>query len=208
VDKLVAPPNELTVLTYLVNVENTDVNTLHVSSIKDVLPPTGFTYVFGSTMVKITDQPTFDFGDITGFLPFSDDDLESTFLASERWQLVWDGPGGAGWSIAAAGGATDTLILRFSATVTPTSSGSYYNEAFIDVGSGCSAPQDLISQGVFTPGQEDEEYCTAYSWPTGGVMVPTYDVRSGTGSVTAQGNVDVDWSGGYGDARLNSWHVN
>jgi hypothetical protein len=208
VDRLVAPPNELTVLTYLVNVENVDTNTLHIDSIKDVLPQGGFTYVPGSTLVKITSDTTFDFEDTTGFVPFSDVDLATEFLPSERWQLIWDGPGGAGWGISAAGGASDTIILRFSAAVTPISSGSYYNEAFIGVGSGCSAPQNLVREGVFTPGQEDEEYCTAYSWPTGGVTVPTYDVRSGVGSTTAQGNVDVDWSGGVGDVQLNSWHIN
>ena len=95
--------------------------------------------------------------------------------------------------------------MRFKASVTLTESGSYYNEAFVVVGSGCSAPQALTSQGVFNPDVEDEEYCTGYSWPTGGVIVPTYDVQSTSDTTTGVGNITIDWTNST--TQLNSWHV-
>ena len=81
-------------------------------------------------------------------------------------------------------------------------------EAFIGVGSGCNAPQALVDENVFTPGQEDAEYCTSYSWPTGGVIVPTYDVQASVDHSTGQGNITIDWTQFPTDADLQSWHVN
>ncbi len=207
VDKQVAQPGVPTTFTYLIDVVNVDSTPLHIDSIRDVLPSGGFAYAPASTEVWITDDPLVglpdDFTLPLGFSPFDDADLGKTFLPSERWQLVWDGPGGSGWGLAAAGSPGDTLILRFQVDVNLAGSGTYYNEVFIDVGPGCSAPQDLINEGVFTEGQEDEEYCTAYSWPTGGVVIPTYDVQSGAGGIVGQGNVIL----AADLMSLESWHV-
>ena len=46
-------------------------------------------------------------------------------------------------------------------------------------------------------------YSTGYSYGTGGVIVPEYDVQALVGQTTGQGNVQV----GGGDASLESWHV-
>ena len=124
-------------------------------------------------------------------------------------QLVWTEPNGGGfpnWSLAQAGQSGDTLVIRFQAQVVITGSGTYFNEIFADVGAGCSAPQRLVSAGVFTQGSEDQEYCSRYSWPTGGGVVPSFDVRSESGGLTGQGNVVMLTDNG--SARLNSWHLN
>ena len=107
-------------------------------------------------------------------------------------------PGGAGWGLAQAGLPGDTFIVRFQAEFTPTDSGSYYNELFVDVS--CSAPSNLIAEGVTT----QSEYCASYSWPTSGILVPSYDVRSITGGMTGQGNAILAAEDG---AQLTSWHI-
>jgi hypothetical protein len=159
-------------------------------------------------MYKAADDPfdpaTGDFADINGFTTL-DDPVQTYLAGDERWELFFDGPG-AGWNLAGAGQAGDNLIFRIQAWVIPTLSGSYYNEFFVDIGSGCVAPTALSNppESVIT----DAEYCASYSWPSGGTIVPTYDVKSDVGATTGQGNVDIDWSGGTGSAQLNSWHIN
>ena len=91
-----------------------------------------------------------------------------------------------------------TSVEWIEAEFTPTESGSYYNEVFVDVS--CSAPSSLISEGVTT----QDEYCAAYSWPTSGVLVPSYDVRSISGGLTGQGNAVFQTEDG---AQLTSWHI-
>lgn len=89
------------------------------------------------------------------------------------------------------------LIIRFQAYVTPEASGSYYNEVFVDTD--CVAPGPLKTEGVTT----DQEYCASYSWPSGGMVVPAYDVRADSGSTTGQGNVAL----GDGTGSLDSWTI-
>ena len=162
-------------------------------------PPTGFS----------CDQPKYkwradpfdplvdSFTDLTGYTDANDPALTYDPV-SDRWELFWD----QGWNIQQAGLAQDNLIFRFQAHITLDTSGSYFNEIFADVN--CSAPSVLISEGVTS----QAEYCASYSWPAGGVMVPTYDVQATTGSITAQGNIIVDWSGAFPTGGINSWHVN
>ena len=205
VDQLVAPPSVTTVFTYIANIENFENNTLTLDSIKDVLPQGGFEWcdpadpppdhTCDAAMYKIVDDP-FDpdvdsFTDTTGFSALADP--TETYNADNRWELLWDD----GWSMAQAGSAGDTFILRFQAHVTPTESGSYYNELFADVD--CSAPNPLITAGATTA----SEYCSSYSWPTGGTLVPMYDVNSASDRTFGQGNVTV----GIGGTTLESWHV-
>ncbi|MCH7656248.1 MAG: hypothetical protein IIC95_09760 [Chloroflexi bacterium] len=210
VDPLLAFPNETTVFTYIVSVANLEGNSLHIQQIKDVLPP-GFLYCNGPaqgdpskicdpTLYKIADEGfdpgTGSFSSIAGYQTLTDPAQASG--GDDRWGLVWDGPGGAGWGTAQAGQPGDTFIIRFQAEFTPTESGSYYNEVFVDVS--CSAPSSLISEGVTT----QDEYCAAYSWPTSGVLVPSYDVRSISGGLTGQGNAVFQTEDG---AQLTSWHI-
>ena len=210
VDKLLALPNETTVFTYVISIENVEKNSQHVQQIKDVLPA-GFLYCDGPavgdpskscdpTLYRFADDPfdpaTDSYSSIVGYTPLSAP--VETPGPDSRWELVWDGPGGAGWGLAQAGLPGDTFIVRFQAEFTPTESGSYYNELFVDVS--CSAPSSLIAEGVTT----QSEYCASYSWPTSGVLVPSYDVRSINGGLTSQGNAILQAGDG---AQLTSWHI-
>ncbi|MEE9202777.1 MAG: hypothetical protein V3U31_06265, partial [Dehalococcoidia bacterium] len=213
VDTLVALPNQTTIFTYIVNVENLQKNSQQIESLKDVLPQAGFQWCDPSNppLGFTCDPPMYkwradafdpqvdSFTDISGYSN-ANDSQETYDGVDDRWELFWD----QGWGMEQAGKPQDNLILRFQAHVTPTLSGSYYNEVFADVD--CSAPSTLVlvEEGVTS----QAEYCASYSWPTGGVIVPSFDVGVQVGSTTAQGNMDIDWSGGTGDTRLNSWHIN
>ena len=213
VDTPVIIGNQLTTLTYVANIENFDTSTLHLDSIRDILPQGGFNYVADSTSYFIADAPfdplVDDFASTAGHTLLPDTELGWSTLGSGRVQLVWTEPNGGGfpqWSLAQAGQAGDTLVIRFQAQVILTGSGTYFNEIFADVGAGCSAPQRLVSAGVLTQGSEDHEYCSRYSWPTAGVTVPSFDVRSTSGGLAVQANISM--STGNGSALLNSWHLN
>ncbi len=207
VDTLVAVPNQTTVFTYISNVVNIENNSAAILEFKDVLPQGGFQWCdpanppagfsCDAPMYKVVADPfdpaTDSFTDTTGFTTMAD---PTATLNNSRWELVWDN-GGSGWNMGQAGKVDDTFIMRFQAHVTPTESGSYYNEVFVD--NNCSAPSQLVSEGVTT----QAEYCAAYSWPTGGTLVPAYDVQADTGDTTGQGNVAV----GASVASLDSWTV-
>ena len=210
VDRLLALPNDTTVFTYIISIENLEKNSQHVQGIKDVLPQ-GFLYCDGPaqgdpsktcdpTLWKIADDPfdpgTGSYSSIAGYTPLPGP--TDSGGPDGRRELVWDGPGGAGWGLAQAGLPGDTFIVRFQAEFTPTDSGSYYNEVFVDVS--CSATSSLIAEGVTS----QSEYCASYSWPTSGVLVPSYDVRSISGSTTSQGNAAFQAGDG---AQLTSWHI-
>ncbi len=214
VDTMVALPNVNTIVTYIINVENIEQNSLHIDSIKDVLPPDGFTYCSPNfppddlqlscdrPMWKTTDESfdpaTGDFSDTMGFAMYNDPE-QTLSAGGDRWELFWDGPGGSGWGLQQAGDPNDNLILRFQAQLTVTQSGTYYNEGFAHAD--CSAPSSLIAEGVTS----QEEYCASYSWPTGGGVVPKYNVSSSSGGTTAQGLMALT---GSDSLQLNSWHVN
>ena len=146
VDTPVAFPEEVTVFTYIVNVENVDTSTLHLDSVRDILPQGGFRYLMNSTSYKIANTPfdpeTDNFIHLVGDIPLSDGDLMATVLGNVRQQLVWADAGGGGdpkWSLSQAGSDGDTLIMRFEVIATLDSSGTYFNEVFGDVGAGCNA---------------------------------------------------------------------
>ncbi len=213
VDTPVVIGNQLTTLTYVANIENFDTSTLHLDSIRDILPQGGFDYLANSASYFLAAAPfdplVDDFTSTAGHTVLPDTELQWSTLGSGRVQLIWTEPHGGGfpnWSIAPAGQSGDTLVIRFQAQVTLTGSGTYFNEIFAGVGAGCSAPQRLVSVGVFTQGSEDEEYCSRYSWPTSGVVVPSFDIRSESGGITGNGNVVMLTDNG--SARLNSWHLN
>ena len=104
-----------------------------------------------------------------------------------------------GQNLSGAGGASDTLVMRFQTSVTLAVSGSYFNEVFADVN--CTAPGDLADPPVSVT--SDSEYCASYSWPTGGTLVPMYDVQANSETTSGQGNVSV----GVGGSSLESWNV-
>jgi len=204
VDELVALPNQTTVFTYIINLTNLAGFTEQVENIKDVLPQGGFEFCNSASdcddpLYKVVGTPfdpeTGDFTDTTGFSTL-DDPVETYLAANDRWELLW--AFSPALSLAQAG-TTDTLVVRFQAVVTPVSSGSYYNEVFADVN--CSAPGPLTD-----PPEEvttSQDYCASYSWPTGGTLVPMYDVGAEADLTSGQGNVTV----GVGDTTLESWNV-
>ncbi|MEE8442761.1 MAG: hypothetical protein V3S37_03340, partial [Dehalococcoidia bacterium] len=202
--------------TYIINLANLAGSTEQVRNIKDVLPQGGFTFCGPPTcdeaMYKVTDTPfdpeTGDFTEIGSFIALND---PAATPSDGRWELFWyfitgesacalpSGCTGSGLPLSGAGGSTDTLVLRFQAVVTPTESGSYYNEVFTDVN--CSAPQKLVNEPEAVTTTQD--YCASYSWPTGGTLVPMYDVSSTADRSKGQGNVSV----GFGATSLESWNV-
>jgi hypothetical protein len=224
VDTLVVQPGVETILTYVINIANLDGATEEVLLVKDVLPQGGFVFcdsgdvpVCDDPLYKVVDTPfnpsTDDFADTTnGWSTLNAPNSETLLLLSDgdRWELKWDytngsspcaKPGGcnaSGESLAWAGETGDTLIMRFQTSVTLETSGSYYNEVFVDVD--CVAPQPLLDEEVTT----SEDYCASYSWPSGGTLVPMYDVNSGAESTSGQGNVSVDVGG---DTSMESWSV-
>ncbi len=214
-DQLILAPDVETVITYVSSVENKDDNTLIVDRIKDVLPHDGFEFCSPNfppidpllscdpPKYKIVDAPfdpqTDSFTDLTGYTDLPEP--VQTFNATlERWELLWEPV--SGWTISAAGSSGDTLVVRFQARVILENSGAFFNEIFSDVE--CPVPPPLNNEGVTS----SAEYCSTYSWPTGGVVIPTYDVQATTGSITAQGNILIDWSGQFPTGGINSWHVN
>lgn len=214
VDTTVILPSTNTVLTYIINVYNLGNSTIQIDEVRDLLPEVTSPDVFGycddptyppddnmlscdDSMYKVVDDPfdpgTGDFTDTTGFTSMPS---VSVSTSNDRDEIKWDNPG---WSLAGAGGSGDTLIIRFMAHATLANSGSFYNEVFIKTT--CSAPQALIDEGVTT----NDAYCATFSWPTGGAVVPSYDVRSDVGRSYGQGAVGIDFSGPSGS--LDSWHV-
>ena len=122
-DTPLAFPDQLTTFTYILNVENVDNSTLHMRNIRDILPQGGFRYLLNSASYKVTDTPFDPENDNFAFLEdgilISDSDLEATILGNNRQELEWSDPGGGGdpkWTLAQAGAATDTLIVRFEVT--------------------------------------------------------------------------------------------
>ena len=208
--RLVVVPGQTSIVTYIINVENVQNNSQQIDLIKDVLPQGGFLYCNGPSAgdpLQNCDPPMFKYSD-TAFDPLTDsftdtsgytnmaDPTETYLSADDRWELIWD----AGWGLQQAGKVQDNFVMRFQAEITPIASGGFYNEIFIDVD--CSVPSVLVSEGVST----QADYCASYSWPSGGVVVPTYDVSAAAGGTTGQGNVTVGTD--PSDAELQSWHVN
>ena len=128
------------------------------------------------------------------------DPVQTYNATLERWELLWEPV--SEWTLSAAGSTGDTLVVRFQARVTLENSGAFFNEIFSDID--CPVPVPLNQEGVTS----SSEYCSTYSWPTGGVMIPTYDVSIKTGSITAHGNIVIDWSGVVPTGGLRSWHAN
>ena len=145
--QLVIVPGQTTVVTYIINVENLGRTPEKLEILKDVLPQGGFqlcsdpNYPAADPLLSCDfpkmklvdtefDPATDDFFDLTGFADWQEPNLPTYSSSTDRWTLVWDPPG-AGLTIGKAGATDNNLIVRFQAHVTPTVSGSYYNESFI-----------------------------------------------------------------------------
>ena len=214
VDTLVITPNVNTVFTYIINVENVDQGSFQIKGVKDTLAQGGFKYCHSPAfppddflltcdppMYKRTADPfdpaTDSFTNTAGFTTISQDPTQT--LTSTRWELFWDDSTDVTQGLDKADDPFDTFIMRFQVHATLAASGSYYNEVFIDLD--CSVPSPLLTEGVTTA----DDYCSPYSWPSGGSIVPAYDTQTVADTTIGQGNVSL--GSGAGDSGLESWHV-
>ena len=85
-----------------------------------------------------------------------------------------------------------TLTQRFKGVATLTQAGTNFIEGFVF----------LIEPCLYGPCTLPGEVGKPYSWQTGSVVVPNYDVRSIAQGTTAQGNL-----GGGDNLGIKSWHV-
>lgn len=200
VDTSIVQPGADTIVTYEITVENFDQLPLQLHEMKDFLPP-DFTYCSPAVPPPAglsCDPPMYRFTDETSFTEVAAANVEAEYkIEKDRWEVEIEG----GWNLAAGGASGSGIVFRFQAVAAPDASGTYYNEAFAKVEGGCVAPQPLVLDGVTS----SEKYCSAYSWPTAGVLVPSYDVQSTTGGVTSQGNIILLAAA---SASIDSWHVN
>jgi len=151
---------------YTISITNLDVETHHIQSVTDYLPP-GFSYTDNSTSGIITEEPVVDLETINGV---------------ERCVLEWE-PLPA---VPIASG--ETLTLTFWAYVIKDVSGSYYNEVI--------ALPDVHAPTIFSEiGVSDEEYYACYTWNTGAVIVPAYDARTDADDVYIDANMALTLDG-------------
>ncbi len=199
------PPNTDIIVTYTVDIENTGDDGVDVERLTDYLPP-GFTYCgppapdpappAGGTTDPDCQMPT---GEIVAH-------PSSIFLENvngvDRWRLIWDcaadlnctGSGNANEIDLSKG---ETRSFTFTAKTSQSSSGNFYNEMLLFT--------DMEAKDAFKEiGLTDADFGGAvFSWTTGTVHVPAYDIKADGGSAIAQGNALIDATG----VTLNSWHV-
>ena len=199
------PPNTDIIVTYTVNIENTGDDGVDVERLTDYLPP-GFTYCgppapdpappAGGTTDPDCQMPT---GEIVAH-------PSSIFLETvngvDRWRLIWDCAAdnnctGSGNSDEIDLDPGETRSFTFTAKTSQSSSGNFYNEILLFT--------DMEAKDAFKSiGLTDADFGGAvFSWTTGTVSVPAYDIRSSGGSAIAQGNALIDATG----VTLNSWNV-
>jgi len=174
-DPEIIQPGVETDIEYTISIFNRDGSTHAVDNITDYLPP-GFYYV-GPTSNLTTSEPVITAVTINGI---------------ERERLVWELPP-ADKSILDG----ETKCLTFWARTTKDVSGSYYNEVEIGV-----AQEDLPA--IFSSlGIDYQDLYTNYSWTTGAVIVPAYDSRTGSDTVTIDANLALI----LGSVSITSWQV-
>lgn len=116
----------------------------------------------------------------TGFLLLDTNGPDGTWVAGgTRQDWLWKFPPGS--PLIVAPGTTRTAT--FQATANITSSGTYANEVWVKI-----------------PGAIQD----AYSWPTGGVTVPQYDIASSAGGTTLKANARLSGGGGH---IIKSWQL-
>ena len=119
----------------------------------------------------------------------------------DRWRLIWDcaadnnctGSGNANEIDLSTG---ETRSFTFTAKTSQNTSGNFYNEVLLLT--------DMQAADAFEDiGVSDADFGAVFSWPTGPVRVPAYDIQSDGGSAIGQGNATVDANG----VTLSSWNV-
>jgi len=109
--------------------------------------------------------------------------------ADDRWELKWDT-----FPVKPVPVDVDeTLTQSFDITATLAEAGTSYAEVFIK----------LNSPGAYGPELLPGTAAQGYSWQSGPVIVPQYDVKSEVPRLTGWGNVVPGGSG----VSLQSWHI-
>ena len=189
-----------TLVTYVISITNNDTGEFNkLDYIEDWLP-VGFSYVVGSATLEwpdlnSTDNPAFQtygsYHNIGDFEPdFTDD-------PSGRLVLKWHGKPSANGLFPGddkllhdrpfPAGVTYTQTFQASANVSI--SGNYPNEVFTKL------KDNLFDRGL-DPGD------MIYSWPTGEVVVPAYDILTETEHTILRSNAAITQAG----IILRSWH--
>ncbi len=176
VDPIIIPPTIPTLLTYTISLENQSSEvTIPVLTIEDFLP-VGFTYL------------PIDPGVVSGsvFTRFGEAPFDP-----QKWILFEVDDGiyrhDLEWSFTPTGNLYvnpgETLTLSFQVIGIVDSSGTYANEVFI------TAPGALVG--------------AEYSWPTGGVIVPQFDIDANSGGTNLRVVTEVTG----GSHNIKSWVV-
>ena len=185
-----------TVVTYVISITNTDIGGFQkLDYVEDYLPP-GFSYVVGSSIPPWDDENSTD----NPAYPYNIGDFEPDKISdpSGRLMLKWHNKQSANGFFPGQGLLHDwpmpvgkTYTQTFQALAQVDVSGSYPNEVFVKL-------KDWNLYGDRGLGQ-DEMF---YSWPTGEVIVPAYDILSETELVALRANAAITASG----IAVRSWH--
>ena len=173
-DPLIAIPNVTTDFELTLNFTNVDIGPHGIDEIKTVLAP-GFSYVSGSSGQFPSNMTT--------------DEPTVDVLPDGREELKWDT-----FPVKPVPLDVDeTLTQQFETVATLAEAGTNYVEVFIKLNSPAAYGPELL------PGTADQ----GYSWQSGPVIVPQYDVLGDAPVLSGWGNVIP---GGAG-VSLESWHV-
>ncbi len=191
-----------TIVTYVISITNTDTGEFSkLDFIEDYLPE-GFSYVVGSATLEWPDHNSEDnpayqvYGEYYNIGDFEPDFTDDP---SGRLKLKWHNEASANGLFAGdssllhdrdfPAGVTYTQTFQASANVSV--SGNYPNEVFVKL-------KDWNLYGDRGLGQDKE----IYSWPTGEVVVPAYDILTETEHTTLRSNAAITQAG----IILRSWH--
>ena len=191
-----------TIVTYVISITNSDTGDFaKLDFIEDYLP-LGFSYVVGSatlewTELNSTDNPAYQvdggYYNIGDFEPDFKDDPSGRLLLKWHKRESANGyfPGDKELLHDRDFPAGVTYTQTFQASANVSVSGNYPNEVFVKL-------KDWSLYGDRGLGQSSE----VYSWPTGEVMVPAYDILTETEHSILRSNAAITQSG----IILRSWH--
>ncbi|MFC1916191.1 DNRLRE domain-containing protein [Chloroflexota bacterium] len=192
-----------TIVTYVISITNTDIGEFSkLDFIEDYLPP-GFSYVVGSATLEwdplnSTDNPAYtDYGlyyNIGDFEPDFTDDPSGRLMLKWHKEASANGlfPGDDELLHDRDFPAGVTYTQTFQALASVNVSGNYPNEVFVKL-------KDWNLYGDRGLGQSQE----IYSWPTGEVVVPAYDILTEAEYTILRVNAAITLSG----IEIRSWHV-
>ena len=201
-----------TIVTYVISITNEDIGGFsRLDSVEDYLPP-GFLYIANSATWAWPDDNSVD-NNRPGY-PYNNGSFEPewSFESGGRQRLKWhnkdvlddyppyftDEPND-GWDKVPADIALHDYVIPFGATYTLTFqalanvdvSGSYPNEVFVK----------LKDWGLYGDRGLDQDK-EVYSWPTGEVVVPAYDILTETEHSILRTNAMITVAG----IEIRSWH--